>query len=161
VREDDLASDRGAGYIDGMDEPVSIHTVRQFTCAGGTQHVILDAMGRVIALGSPQRCFTPQQRRAIALRDGGCVIPGCSIPASWTEIHHVVPDAAGGPTHTDNGCCLCWFHHRMIETSGWQVRMVGGVPYVKVPPWLDSDPQWRPATKSRTRIMDRIERLLT
>jgi hypothetical protein len=154
VRESDLARGRGAGWIDGVDEPVSFRTVKQAICTGGTQLVRFDDAGRIIELGSPQRCFTPAQRKAITLRDGGCLIPGCSIPAGWTEIHHVLPDAEGGPTHTDNGVLLCWFHHRSIETSGWLIRMVAGVPRIKAPPWIEWDSPWRMATKSKTRRAD-------
>ncbi|HEU4807341.1 MAG TPA: DUF222 domain-containing protein [Homoserinimonas sp.] len=154
VRESDLARGRGAGWIDGVDEPVSFRTVKQAICTGGTQLVRFDEAGRIIELGSPQRCFTPAQRKAITLRDGGCIIPGCNIPPAWTEIHHVVPDADGGPTHTDNGVLLCWFHHRSIETSGWLIRMVGGVPQIKAPPWIEWDSPWRIATKSKTRRAD-------
>ena len=107
--------------------------------------------GRIIALGSPERCFTPHQRRAITLRDGGCLIPGCSVPAAWCEIHHVIPDAHGGPTHPDNGVLLCWFHHRTIDTSGWGIRMLRGVPHIRPPAWLDPGGGWRPVTKSPTR----------
>jgi hypothetical protein len=150
VRESDLARGRGAGWIDGVDAPVSFRTVKQYLCTGGTQTVRFDENGRIIELGSPQRCFTPAQRKAITLRDGGCIIPGCNIPACWTEIHHVLPDAEGGPTHTDNGVLLCWFHHRSIETSGWLIRMVAGVPQIKAPPWVEWDSPWRIATKSKT-----------
>ena len=52
---------------------------------------------------------------------------------------------------------LCWFHHRTIETSGWQIRMLRGVPQIKAPPWLDGGRTWRYATKSRTRIADALE----
>ncbi|MEX1077565.1 MAG: DUF222 domain-containing protein [Homoserinimonas sp.] len=151
VTADDLSRGRGVGWIDGVDDPISFDAVKQFACTGGTQNIRFDSDGRIIELGSPQRCFTPAQRKAITLRDGGCIIPGCSIPAAWTEIHHVVPDAEGGPTHTDNGVLLCWYHHRSIETSGWQVRMRKGVPEVKAPPWIQWDSPWRPASKSRTR----------
>ena len=154
VRESDLARGRGAGWIDGVDDPVSFRTVKQFICTGGTQAVRFDENGRIIELGSPQRCFTPAQRKAITLRDGGCIIPGCHIPAAWTEIHHVQPNAEGGPTHTDNGVLLCWFHHRSIETSGWLIRMVAGVPQIKAPPWIEWDSPWRIATKSKTRRAD-------
>ena len=146
----DLARGRGVGWIDGVDSPVSFATVKQFICSGGTQSVRFDGAGRIIELGSPQRCFTPQQRRAITLRDGGCLIPGCQIPSSWCEIHHVLPDAEDGPTHTDNGVLLCWFHHRTITTSGWQIRMKSGVPQIKAPPWIQWDSPWRPASKSRS-----------
>jgi len=76
-----------------------------------------------------------------------------------SEIHHVFPDAAGGKTHTNNGVLLCWFHHRTIETSGWKIRMLRGVPQIKAPPWLDpGGGKWRYVTKSRTRIADALER---
>jgi hypothetical protein len=53
---------------------------------------------------------------------------------------------------------LCWFHHRTIETSGWGIRMLGGVPQVRPPAWLDPGGGWRTATKSPTRLADQLER---
>ncbi|HZW41204.1 MAG TPA: HNH endonuclease signature motif containing protein, partial [Agromyces sp.] len=97
-------------------------------------------------------------RRAITLRDGGCLIPGCSVPAAWCEIHHVIPDAHGGPTHPDNGVLLCWFHHRTIDTSGWGIRMLHGVPHIRPPAWLDPGGGWRAVTKSPTRLADQRDR---
>jgi hypothetical protein len=158
VRRDDLVRRRGAGFIDGVASPISMGAVEQFVCSGGTQSVELDDRGRILSLGSPQRCFTPRQRKAITLRDGGCLIPGCQIPAGWCEIHHVKPDAIGGATHTDNGVLLCWFHHRTIETSGWQVRMIRGAPQIKAPPWLDCHGTWRSASRSRTSLTDAMTR---
>jgi hypothetical protein len=154
VRADDLLDGTGAGFIDGVESPVSIRTIRQFACTGGIQKVWLNRQGRIVQLGSPERCFTSQQRRAIGLRDEECVIFGCGIPASWCEIHHVEPAASHGPTHPDNGVTLCWAHHRSIETSGWQIRMVNGVPQLKAPPWLERDGRWRPSKKSRIRLLD-------
>ena len=158
VRAADVAAGRGAGHVDGADIPISMRAVRQLMCTGGTQRVVLDDRGRILELGSQERCFTPPQRRAITLRDGGCLIPGCSVRASWCEIHHVIPDVEGGPTHPDNGVLLCWFHHRSIETSGWGIRMQRGVPQIRPPVWLDPGGGWRDATKSPTRITDRLER---
>lgn len=149
VSATELESGTGAGWIDGVDEPVSVDAVKQFICTGGVQKAFFTPNGKLIALGSPERGFTPQQRRAISLRDAGCVIPGCSIPAGWTEIHHVLEHARGGPTHTSNGVMLCWFHHRTIGSSGWEVRMADGVPYVRPPVWIDAKREWRRASKSR------------
>jgi hypothetical protein len=157
VTSDDLSRGRGVGWIDGVDDPISIEAVKQFVCTGGTQTIRFDSDGRIIELGSPQRCFTPAQRKAITLRDGGCIVPGCDCPAAWTEIHHVLPDADGGPTHTDNGVLLCWFHHRTIDTSGWQIRMRNGVPEIKAPPWVQWDAPWQRAGKNRTRARTKRE----
>jgi hypothetical protein len=149
VSADEWETGTGAGWIDGIEEPVSIDTVKQFICSGGVQKGYFGPGGRLIALGSPERGFTPQQRRGISLRDGGCTIPGCSIPAGWCEIHHVEEWAHGGPTHTDNGVLLCWFHHHTIDTSGWQISIRDGVPYVRPPVWIDARRHWRRASKSR------------
>ncbi len=155
VRAEDLETG-GAGYADGVESPLSPTTVEQLVCAGGVQKVLIGRNGRILKLGSAERCFTAPQRRAITARDGGCLIPGCSIPAGWCEVHHVVPAAAGGPTHPDNGVLLCWFHHRTIGTSGWAIRMRAGAPEVQAPPWLDHTRRWRPATKSRTALASRV-----
>jgi 5-methylcytosine-specific restriction protein A len=158
VREHDLSEDHGVGWIDGVDVPASMAAVKQIVCAGGTQLVAFGDSDAIVALGVPDRCFNRAQRRAITARDGGCLIPGCDIPASWTEIHHVIPHTSGGKTHVDNGVLLCWFHHRTIEISGWQIRMLDGVPQIKAPPWLDpGGGKWRNATKSRTRMADALE----
>ena len=114
------------------------------------QKIVFDRDGRILQLGSLERIFTAQQRRAIILRDGECCVPGCHMPGALSEIHHVDPAAGGGPTHTDNGMVLCWFHHRTLDSSGWQFRMVGGLPQVKYPPWLDQSGKWYPTGRSAT-----------
>lgn len=158
VRDADLEANHGRGHIDGAKSPVSMTTIRHLACSGGVQFVSIDAYGSIHGLGSPQRCFTSAQRRAIIGRDGGCVIPGCTIPAAWCEIHHVDPAENGGPTHTDNGVLLCWFHHRTIETSGWQIAMINGFPHIKPPPWIDRGAPWRRATKSPTMLLYAVEK---
>ncbi|TFC81379.1 HNH endonuclease [Cryobacterium cheniae] len=163
VREQDLNADfgqgRGIGWIDGVEAPIAISTVKDLISNGGQQKVVINAEGRIIALGSPERCFTPAQRRAIQLRDGTCIIAGCKIPAGMTEIHHVIPHAHGGRTHTDNGVCLCWWHHRYLAASGWAIRMMRGAVQIMAPPWLETGTRtWRTVTKSRTRLTDAVER---
>lgn len=142
VRQEDLASDRGIAWAD--DTPVQLAVARHVACAGAVERVVLGQGGRVVGLRSEERCFTAQQRRAIAVRDGTCVIPGCHVPAGWCEVHHVTPHALDPTgTHTDNGVLLCWFHHRTLDTSGWEVRMRGGLPEVRPPGWLDHARGWR------------------
>ncbi|WP_428834416.1 DUF222 domain-containing protein [Parafrigoribacterium mesophilum] len=148
VTLDNLQTGTGCGYIGEV--PISMRAVNQFTCTGGVQKIVFDHNGRILELGSPERIFTAQQRRAIILRDGQCCTPGCHTPGALSEIHHVDPAANGGPTHTDNGMILCWFHHRTLDTSGWQFRIVNGLPEVKYPPWLDNTGNWYPTNRSAT-----------
>ena len=147
ITQDALDDEHGVGSIDGLDTPVSAATVRRLADTRGTQTVTMNRAGRILSLGSTQRCFTPMQRRAITARDGGCVIPGCTIPAGWCEVHHVVPHRDGGETHTDNGVLLCWGHHQKIDTGPWRISMPEGVPHVRGP----GHHHWTRATKARAR----------
>ena len=136
-----LSDDMGA---DAVTQPIPATFARQVACSGGIQRLVRDDRGRIIELGGPQRVFTAHQRRAIIARDGGCVIPGCHVPAAWCEVHHAIDHAHGGPTHTDNGVLLCWFHHRTLETSGWEVRIRDGMPETRAPAWVEPHRPWRP-----------------
>lgn len=158
VREGDLARSAGWGHVDGCDEPLSMRAVETLACAGVIQRVVLADDGRVVRIGTDERVFNKHQRRAIALRDGGCLIPGCGVPAAWCEIHHVTEHSRGGPTHVDNGVLLCWFHHRYLDGSGWRVRMMRGVPEVRAPSWNDASGTWRRVTKSPGRLKDLVVR---
>jgi len=156
----DAEGHEGIGFINGTDCTVPAFVARQNACNAGTQRQILDGDGRIIALGTPNRTFNAAQRKAITARDGTCIIPGCHAPAAWCEIHHVTPHAEGGPTHVDNGVPLCWWHHRTIETSGWQIRMVNGLPQVRAPRNLDPTGAWRPAHGSLHHARNRLRRRL-
>ena len=143
VGAEDYATGRGWARVEGAETPVSTRVAAYTACGGTVQRVVLGAGGRIVGLGSSDRIFTPAQRRAIGVRDGECLIPGCHVPAAWCEIHHVTEHAHGGPTHTDNGVALCWHHHRTLDTSGWQIRMREGVPQVRGPAWWDPRRRWR------------------
>lgn len=103
--------------------------------------MILDE-GRIIGISTTHRVFTAPQRRAIIARDHECLIPGCHIPATWCEIHHVTEHAHGGPTHSDNGVPLCYYHHRSLDRSGWHIRMTRGTPQIQGPTWWDPTQHW-------------------
>lgn len=149
VTADDLASGRGFAIADGIDEPLSIHAARHIGCASVIERVGIEH-GRIHSLSIHGRVFDHWQRKAIVLRDGACVIPGCGVPAGWCEIHHVTEHAKGGPTHTANGVLLCWWHHRALGTiEGWEVRMRDGAPEARPPTWHDAHRRWRPVGASR------------
>ncbi|WP_455904175.1 DUF222 domain-containing protein [Microbacterium sp.] len=132
----------GWAAIPGSGAHVPVSVAAQVACSGAIQRVLMDE-GRIIGITTTDRIFTVHQRRAIIARDKECLIPGCHVPASWCEIHHVTEHARGGPTHTDNGVPLCWWHHRSLGTSGWEIRMNDGLPQVRGPAWWDPAQQWR------------------
>jgi hypothetical protein len=128
----ELHSGSGFAFYAGTPEPVPVSEAVQAACAGGVQTVVFGTDGDVLNLGREVRGFTKRQRRAIALRDGGtCIIPGCTVPAQWCEVHHVTAYQDGGPTDVCNGVLLCFFHHHEIDTGPWSIRMKNGTPEVR------------------------------
>ncbi|QWT23859.1 HNH endonuclease [Subtercola sp. PAMC28395] len=152
----DVVSGRGVGWIDGLVEPVPVSTVRQLLCHGDFITTLLGENGRVMQHGKTRRLFTAAQNRALAVRDGGCVWPGCERPPSWAETHHVTPWLTEyhprGPTDIDNGVLLCHFHHANVHKSGWRMVMRDGVPHIIPPPCVDWRQTPRPCTQRRTSL---------
>ncbi|WP_194762359.1 HNH endonuclease signature motif containing protein [Microbacterium sp. UFMG61] len=138
----DLANGTGRASVSGAWGQLPLGVAAHVGCTGTIQRVLFDE-GRIIGITTTDRVFTVHQRRAIIARDRECLIPGCHVPASWCEIHHVTEHSQGGPTHTDNGVPLCWWHHRSLGTSGWEIRMDDGVPQVRGPGWWDPEQRWR------------------
>ncbi len=81
----------------------------------------LGAPTQLLDLGRATRVITPALRRALALRDGGCIAAGCDRPAPWTDAHHLAHWLHGGPTNLDNLILLCRTHHRAIHEHRWQL----------------------------------------
>ncbi|MGY1834861.1 DUF222 domain-containing protein [Blastococcus sp. SYSU DS0510] len=64
------------------------------------------------------------QQRFLRVRDRTCRHPGCTVPAGWADLDHVLPHADGGQTTCHNLCCLCRRHHRLKTFApGWQHTM--------------------------------------
>jgi len=63
----------------------------------------------------------PAQRAALAVRDGGCVFPGCDRPLAWCDAHHLWHWLDGGPTDLWNLAMVCRAHHRTVHEEGWQL----------------------------------------
>ena len=138
----DYATGTGWAHVAGVDAPVSSSVAAHLACQAMIQRVLLDE-GRIIGITTTDRIFNAYQRRAIILRDKECLIPGCHVPATWCEIHHVIEHSHGGPTSTSNGVPLCYWHHRTIDHSGWHIRMVDGKPQIQGPAWWDPQQKWR------------------
>ncbi|MFT4469216.1 DUF222 domain-containing protein [Arthrobacter sulfonylureivorans] len=121
--------------------PVSAKTVRRMACDAEIIPAILGSKGEVLDLGRSQRFFNRAIRRALLIRDKGCAFPGCTMPAFWTEAHHIVPWWAGGRTEVNNGVCLCGLHHDLIEQGNWTITVRDGIPWFTPPDYIDPDRQ--------------------
>lgn len=152
----ELDSGTGIAWLDDVAEPVSARTASELACDGGIRIAVLGPDGEVLRLGRRERYFTAAQRRALALRDGGCIWPGCGAPPSWCHAHHVTEWSRGGATDLDNGALLCAFHHRHVHSRGTgQLRMIDGIPHIWQPPGHTRSGTWRMATNARHRIVVR------
>ncbi len=105
---------------------------------------------RVLGITTQLRAATTTQRLALAARDGGCSFPDCTVPPAWTQAHHVLEWARGGPTSLDNLTLVCGHHHRTFERNGWSCQMVDGSPHWIPPAFID--PARRPRTNTAHRV---------
>jgi hypothetical protein len=75
-----------------------------------------------LEVGRTTRVVQPAQRTALAVRDGGCVFPGCGRPLAWCEAHHLRHWLHGGPTDLANLALVCRAHHRAVHEGGWRLH---------------------------------------
>lgn len=127
-----LANDLGPGG-----GPVPPAVLAQSLCTAVISPTILDGNGAVLAQGRAVRLATIAQRRAVFARDRGCVVPGCTAPPQWCEVHHVVPWSEGGATDVDNLAAICARHHSELHAGGWGMVVIDDLPHVVPPFWLD------------------------
>ncbi|MBF4635127.1 DUF222 domain-containing protein [Agreia pratensis] len=153
VTASDLEAGSGVGWIDGSTEPIPMSTIQMLGCDAELTANVFGAAGQVLSQGKSQRLASRRQRRALAARDGGCVIPGCTAPPSRCQAHHVVPWTSSsflaGRTDIDNLALLCPFHHATIHTSAWQLVMIHGKPHVREPGWRGRQNPARAAGQQR------------
>jgi hypothetical protein len=108
---------------DGHDDPHSQASLadRLQVAARRLPPILGGAPTQPLEVGRTTRVVQPAQRVALAVRDGGCVFPGCERPLAWCEAHHVWHWLDGGPTDLDNLVLLCRAHHRAVHEDGWRL----------------------------------------
>jgi hypothetical protein len=122
---DDLGGHHGRDHPDGdghhhPDNQATL-TDRLQAAARRLPPVLGGAPTQPLDVGRTTRVVQPAQRTALAVRDGGCVFPGCDRPLAWCEAHHLVHWLDGGPTDLDNLALLCRAHHRAVHEGGWRL----------------------------------------
>ncbi|KAA1419133.1 DUF222 domain-containing protein [Nocardioides humilatus] len=117
ITEDSLKQRLGIGSIIGG-PALSATEIRRHACTAKIIPVVLGGKGEILDLGRSRRLHSTAQRLAIWLRDKGCRAEGCTVPAAWTEIHHLRPWSEGGETNVDDAVAVCNHdHHRMHDPT--------------------------------------------
>lgn len=82
--------------------PIAGATVQRVACDANVTRVVLGLNSAVLDVSRTHRLPGLATRRALRVRDSGCVWPGCDRAVSWTAAHHLVHWAKGGATELDN-----------------------------------------------------------
>jgi hypothetical protein len=90
--------------------------VRRLACGAGLIPLVLSTDGVIVDQGYPGRFFPPALVTKLWHRDQGCTFPGCTMPAKWTQAHHLRWHRHHGPTTLSNVALLCSYHHHTVHT---------------------------------------------
>jgi hypothetical protein len=99
----------------GFGAMISAARARMLACDGGVTRIVFGPDGQPIDVGRDKRLFPPHLRRALDVRDRGCVFAGCHAPTWWCDAHHVLHWIDGGQTSLENGALLCERHHTKVH----------------------------------------------
>ncbi len=96
-------------------EKVTAGELRRLACDATIVPIVLGSASQPLDVGRDQRLVTPSIRKALEARDKRCAFPGCRVPPSGCEAHHIIPWWLGGDTALGNMVLLCPHHHGTIE----------------------------------------------
>ena len=118
----------GIAWLDGKPEPITGAQLITALCDGAAAGILLDHTGQALDATKAERTYSLRQRRAIALRDGGCLMPDCAMPPAACEAHHNNPwgeSPQNRKTETRDGVLLCKFHHLNLHNIGGRIERRG------------------------------------
>ncbi|MGE3620909.1 MAG: HNH endonuclease [Acidimicrobiia bacterium] len=121
VDAESLDTGQGARYLD-TGQPVSPAAFKALCCDAGFHRVLTGRSG-ILDYGRATRSWPTDLYNAVVLRDQGCRIGGCDAPASWCDVHHVMPWEQGGPTSLDNAVMTCRAHHQLVHRAGHHLTL--------------------------------------
>lgn len=97
--------------------------LERLMCDCEVTRIVMNAASVPLDVGRTERLYNREMRRAVTARDRHCQWPGCTIRASWCEVHHVWFFSDGGPTSVGNGCTLCVYHHHRVHQEHLRITI--------------------------------------
>ncbi|WP_459791115.1 HNH endonuclease signature motif containing protein [Arthrobacter sp. AD-310] len=102
--------------------PIPASMARQLLAGGAEsfRRVLLDPRdGTPLEIGRTSYRLAKAMKKALQLRDGKCVFPGCNNNTLDNDTDHLTAWQHGGTTGISNLAQLCPRHHRLKHNSGW------------------------------------------
>jgi len=99
--------------------------------------IVLGGKGEILDIGRAQRKHPNYMRLGVAVRDRGCLVPGCTMDPERCNIHHVWFWSEGGVTAVYWSAMLCDTHHHDVHAGLIKVIPNDGVPQVILPAFMD------------------------
>ena len=125
------ANPHGRGHLE--DGPaLSTARLRQLGC-DATVKTLIERDGVPLTAGREKPTVPPDMKFRVRNRDGICRYPGCPIPATRCEAHHIHHWFDGGPTKDWNILSLCWHHHDRHHDGEFEIHRTvdGDLTFVK------------------------------
>ena len=95
--------------------------VRQLACDAEVIPMVFGGPGGPADIGRANRTVPLRLRRLLIARDRHCRWPGCAVPPSRCDAHHIIHWLNGGPTDLDNLVLLCHRHHQHLHKHGYRI----------------------------------------
>jgi hypothetical protein len=106
--------------------PIPLEDALEVAARGELYAAIRDMRGEILNFGRDRRFASAIQHLALVVRDQGCVVGGCDVHWSKTEVHHTVEYNDGGLTDLAALARLCKPHHTYLHALGlWIVKRDG------------------------------------
>lgn len=111
------------GTLDGYG-PIDPETARRLAADAPSFTRILThpESGAVLSVGRDSYRVPADLRRHLQHRDGTCRFPGCTRPATGSDVDHGIEWQHGGATDAENLAHLCRHHHRLRHTTTWTLE---------------------------------------
>jgi len=97
-----------------------VESVRRLSCSCKIVPVLTDG-SEPLNIGRSSRAIPPSIRRALTIRDGQCMFPGCDCN-KFLDAHHIIHWSNGGDTSMENLIEVCHYHHVQLHEGGYSVH---------------------------------------
>jgi len=97
-----------------------VESVRRLSCSCKIVPVLTNG-SEPLNIGRSSRAVPTGMRRALGIRDGRCMFPGCDCN-KFLEAHHIVHWSNDGGTSLVNLVEVCHYHHVLLHEGGYSLH---------------------------------------